>query len=45
MAASEAIATSREWMLNAECEYRFELDQGTSLAIKVSDPFCTQGFL
>jgi hypothetical protein len=26
---------SREWELDAETEYRFELDPGTSLAIKV----------
>ena len=26
---------SREWELDAETEYRFELDAGTSLAIKV----------
>lgn len=26
---------SREWTLEAETEYRFELDPGTSLAIKV----------
>lgn len=26
---------SREWTLDAETEYRFELDAGTSLAIKV----------
>jgi polyribonucleotide 5'-hydroxyl-kinase len=26
---------SREWELDAETEYRFEVDLGTSLAIKV----------
>ncbi|THG93470.1 hypothetical protein EW026_g7775 [Hermanssonia centrifuga] len=28
-------ATPREWVLNAGYEYRFELDPGTSLAIKL----------
>jgi hypothetical protein len=28
-------AESREWVLEAETEYRFELDPKTSLAIKV----------
>lgn len=28
-------AEPREWTLDAETEYRFELDPGTSLAIKV----------
>ncbi|KAK7693830.1 Cleavage polyadenylation factor subunit clp1 [Cerrena zonata] len=28
-------APSREWVLNPETEYRFELDVGTTLAIKV----------
>lgn len=32
---SEPKADSREWELDAETEYRFELDPGTSLAIKV----------
>ena len=35
---AETIATPREWVLNAESEYRFELEKGNSLAIKVS--FC-----
>lgn len=30
------LAPPREWVLNSETEYRFELDAGTSLAIKVS---------
>ena len=29
-------APSREWVLNSETEYRFELDIGSTLAIKVS---------
>ena len=32
---SEPKVDSREWELDAESEYRFELDPGTSLAIKV----------
>lgn len=28
-------SNAREWALEAETEYRFELDPGTSLAIKV----------
>jgi hypothetical protein len=32
---NETKADSREWELDAETEYRFELDPGTSLAIKV----------
>lgn len=31
----ERLAVPREWVLNAESEYRFELDPGASLAIKV----------
>ena len=31
----ERLAVPKEWTLNAESEYRFELDPGTSLAIKV----------
>ncbi|KAI0345428.1 hypothetical protein BDW22DRAFT_1412293 [Trametopsis cervina] len=31
----ERHASTREWALNAESEYRFELDPGASLAIKV----------
>ena len=29
---------SKEWALEPETEYRFELDPGTSLAIKVCPP-------
>jgi hypothetical protein len=32
---NEKKTDSREWELDAETEYRFELDPGTSLAIKV----------
>lgn len=32
---NEPRTDSREWELEAETEYRFELDPGTSLAIKV----------
>ncbi|KAI0086409.1 Pre-mRNA cleavage complex II protein Clp1-domain-containing protein [Irpex rosettiformis] len=32
---SERLAVPREWVLNAESEYRFELDPGTSVAIKL----------
>lgn len=32
---NETKTDSREWELDAETEYRFELDPGTSLAIKV----------
>ena len=31
-------AESKEWALEPETEYRFELDPGTSLAIKVCPP-------
>ncbi|KAI0705931.1 Pre-mRNA cleavage complex II protein Clp1-domain-containing protein [Cytidiella melzeri] len=31
----EHLAVTRDWTLNAESEYRFELDPGTSLAIKL----------
>jgi hypothetical protein len=31
----EKPADSREWILEAETEYRFELDPSTTLAIKV----------
>ena len=34
MAAAKAAA--REWVLKPESEYRFELDPGTTLAVKVS---------
>lgn len=34
-AMDERLAVPREWVLNAESEYRFELDPGTSVAIKV----------
>lgn len=30
-----AAANTREWVLNPESEYRFELEQKSSLAIKV----------
>lgn len=33
---SEPLATTREWDLDPEHEYRFELDVGVSFAIKVS---------
>lgn len=35
---TEPKTDSREWELDAETEYRFELDSGTSLAIKVRPP-------
>jgi polyribonucleotide 5'-hydroxyl-kinase len=35
MASEGAPIESREWTLDPETEYRFELDPGTSLAIKV----------
>lgn len=31
----DAGETAKEWILDAETEYRFELDSGTTLAIKV----------
>ena len=31
----DVVETPREWILEAETEYRFELDPGTTLAIKV----------
>lgn len=33
--ATDEEKRSREWVLDAETEYRFELDAGSSLAIKV----------
>lgn len=33
--ATDEEKRSREWVLDAETEYRFELDVGSSLAIKV----------
>lgn len=35
MEESDQKRTAKEWKLEAETEYRFELDPGTTLAIKV----------
>jgi polyribonucleotide 5'-hydroxyl-kinase len=35
MEESDQKSTSKEWKLEPETEYRFELDPGTTLAIKV----------
>lgn len=35
----ERLAVPREWVLNPESEYRFELDPGSSLAIKVCEHY------
>jgi polyribonucleotide 5'-hydroxyl-kinase len=35
MITEEKSAEVKEWVLEPETEYRFELDPGTSLAIKV----------
>jgi hypothetical protein len=37
--AEKKTAESKEWALEPETEYRFELDPGTSLAIKVCPIF------
>jgi hypothetical protein len=31
---------AKEWVLHPETEYRFELDAGTSISIRVSVAFC-----
>lgn len=36
---------SKEWALEPETEYRFELDPGISLAIKVCPPVPSQSLL
>jgi polyribonucleotide 5'-hydroxyl-kinase len=35
MTSEEISVEAKEWVLEPETEYRFELDPGTSLAIKV----------
>ena len=35
--AEKPVAEPKQWYLDPESEYRFELDPGTSLAIKVRD--------
>ena len=39
MITEEKSAEVKEWVLEPETEYRFELDPGTSLAVKVCIQF------
>lgn len=45
MSSTSGENPTREWVLDPETEYRFELDQGTTLAVKVFNltTYCALG--